>query len=108
MDQTDAETVLNEGQTTAIYTLFSLLAPANTGKVDFELIKSLVADNASKAAVLLDELNAFMADKDVDGDVSFGEFLEQFRLNEDPGDEEDINSLTEEIKIILKAREEEN
>ena len=65
-----------------------------------------MADNASKAAVLLGELNAFMADKDGDGHVSFGEFLEQFRLNEDPGDAEDINGLTEELKTLLEAKEE--
>ena len=106
VDQSDVETVLNEGQTTAIYTLFSLLDPANTGKIDPELIKTLAADNASKAAVLLGELKAFMADKDGDGDVSFGEFLEQFRLNEDPGNAEDINGLTEELKTLLEAKEE--
>ena len=54
--------------------------------------------------MLLGKLNALTVDKDGDGDVSFGEFLEQFRLNEDPGDAED--SLTEEFKILPDAKEE--
>jgi len=99
----DGETYLSDGQTTAIYRLFSVLDPANTGKIDPEL-KNLVAENTSKASVLLGELNAYMEDKDESGDVSFGEFLEQFRLHEDPGDAEDIDKLTEEFKELLKAK----
>jgi len=99
----DGETYLSDGQTTAIYRLFSVLDLANTGKIDPEL-KNLVAENTSKASVLLGELNAYMEDKDESGDVSFGEFLEQFRLHEDPGDAEDIDKLTEEFKELLKAK----
>ena len=98
-----AETHLSYGQVTAIYRLFSVLDLANTGKIDPEL-KNLVAENTSKASVLLGELNAYMEDKDESGDVSFGEFLEQFRLHEDPGDAEDIDKLTEEFKELLKAK----
>jgi len=101
----DGETYLSDGQTTAIYRLFSVLDLANTGKIDPEL-KNLVAENTSKASVLLGELNAYMEDKDESGDVSFGEFLEQFRLHEDPGDAEDIDKLTEEFKELLKTKEE--
>ena len=43
MSQSDAETNPSERQTAAIYTLLSLLGPANTGKVDFEPIKPQVA-----------------------------------------------------------------
>jgi len=101
----DGETYLSDGQVTAIYRLFSVLDSANTGKIDPEL-KNLVAENTSKASVLLGELNAYMEDKDESGDVSFGEFLEQFRLHEDPGDAEDIDKLTEEFKELLKTKEE--
>ena len=64
------------------------------------LSKKLAADKRSKAAVLTGELEAFFNDKDCDGNVSFGEFFEQFRLHEDPGDAAEINKLTEEIQTL--------
>ena len=84
-------------QVTAIYRLFSVLDRANTGKLNPD-IKSLVANPTQKAAELLNEVEAFMADKDDSGEVSFAEFLEQFRLHEATPDSEDINKLTHEFK----------
>merc|ERR1712018_72353 len=62
----DGETHLSHNQTTAIYSLFRTL------------------DKEGGRG----ELDAFIVDKDGDGKVSFGEFLEQFRMHEDPGNTE--------------------
>ena len=61
---------------------------------------ALMAKNHTKEAVLLTELKASI---DCDGKVSFGEFLEGFRVHEDPGNAEDINKLTEEFMLIKGA-----
>jgi len=97
----DGETHLSYNQTTAIYNLFRELNKDGGGMLDAKyLSKKLEADKSSKAAVLLGELDAFIVDKDGDGKVSFGEFLEQFRMHEDPGNTEEIEQLTEEIKEL--------
>ena len=110
----DGETHLSDAQTTAIYNLFSAFDPGNFGRIDPEY-KKLVDDyfipdkKGGNAAVLLNELKTYVDDKqdlDGNGEVSFGEFLEQFRVHEDPGDAEDINMLAEDLKIIIKAFEE--
>ena len=101
----DGTTHLSYEQTTAIYNLFKTLDPENTGKIPEET-KNMVVTSASPAAVLLNELKAYIDDKkDLDGDgaVSFGEFLEAFRTHEDPGNAEDINKLTKEFSLISKA-----
>jgi len=98
----DEERKLTESQITAIMNLFSVLDRNNTGYIPPETI-DLVAENHTKRAVLLTELKAFIDEKnDINGDgqVSFGEFLEAFRVHEDPGNAEDINMLTEEFKIL--------
>ena len=59
-------------------------------------------------AVLRNELKAFVdekKDKHGDGVVTFGEFLEAFRVHEDPGNTEDINKMTEEFKQLKAAQE---
>ena len=61
---------------------------------------ALMAKNHTKEAVLLTELKASI---DCDGKVSFGEFLEAFRVHEDPGNAEEINMLAEEFKILKSA-----
>ena len=100
----DGETHLSDAQTTAIYNLFSALDPNNTGTIKPEY-KTLVDENkAGKAAVLLEELKSYMDNKrDIDGnnEVSFEEFLKQFRGHENPGNTEHINELTAELKIIV-------
>ena len=97
----DGETHLSDGQTTAIYSLFRTLNTEGGGTLDAKyLSKKLAADKTSTTAVLMGELDAFINDKDGDGKVSFGEFLEQFRLHEDPGDAAEINKLTEEIQTL--------
>ena len=99
----DGETHLSSSQTTAIYNLFAVLDPKNTGKIP-PATKDLVVKSASREAVLLTELIAFIDEgKDGDGEVSFGEFLEAFRNHEDPGNTEDINKLTEEFKLISSS-----
>jgi len=101
----DAETHLSFAQTSAIYKLFAVLDPDNTGTIP-EGTQNLVVDSATKEAVLLNELKAFIDDKnDINGDgkVSFGEFLEAFCVHEDPGSAEDINKLTEEFMLIKGA-----
>ena len=101
----DAETHLSFAQTSAIYKLFAVLDPDNTGTIP-EGTQNLVVDSATKEAVLLNELKAFIDDKnDINGDgkVSFGEFLEAFCVHEDPGNAEDINKLTEEFMLIKGA-----
>ena len=98
----DRERVLTFSQTTAIYNLFAVLDPDNTGYIPPET-QNLVVDTATKAAVLLTELKAFIDEKketNGDGEVSFGEFLEAFRNQEDPGNTEDINKLTAEFNLI--------
>ena len=102
MSPADGETHLSHNQTTAIYSLFRTLdREGGRGELDAKyLSKKLEADKSSKAAVLLGELDAFIVDKDGDGKVSFGEFLEQFRMHEDPGNTEEIEELTEEIKKL--------
>ena len=101
VSQSDGETHLSEGQATAIYNLFRTLDTEGSGTLDAKyLSKKLAADKTSKAAVLMGELEAFFNDKDGDGNVSFGEFFEQFRLHEDPGDAAEINKLTEEIQTL--------
>ena len=77
------ETHLSLSQTTAIYALFAVLDPENTGMIP-EGTQNLVVDSATKEAVLLNELKAFMDEKqDIngDGEVSFGEFLETQRIS---------------------------
>ena len=79
----DAETHLSFAQTSAIYKLFAVLDPDNTGTIP-EGTQNLVVDSATKEAVLLNELKAFMDEKqDIngDGEVSFGEFLETQRIS---------------------------
>ena len=98
----DRERVLTFSQTTAIYNLFAVLDPDNTGYIPPET-QNLVVDTATKEAVLLTELKAFIDEKkdtNGDGEVSFGEFLEAFRNQEDPGNTEDINKLTAEFNLI--------
>ena len=103
----DGETHLSAGQTTAIYNLFRTLNTEGDGRLDTKyLSKKLAADKTSTSAVLIGELEAFIKDKDGDGTVSFGEFLEQFRQHEDPGDAAEINKLTEEIQTLWKSKEE--
>jgi len=97
---------LTQSQTTAIYNLFSVLDPNNTGYIPAET-SALVAENHTKEAVLLTELKAFIDEKrDIDGDgkVSFAEFMEAFRVHEDPGNAEDINMLAEEFKELKSAK----
>ena len=102
----DGETHLSDGQTTAIYNLFRTLNPKEDGTLDAKyLSKKLAADKGSTSAVLMGEVDAFIKDKDGDGKVTFGEFLEQFRLHEDPGDAAEINKLAEEILRLWKAIE---
>ena len=51
--------------------------------------------SALQEAVLRNELKAFVdekKDKHGDGVVTFGEFLEAFRVHEDPGNTEDIST----------------
>ena len=101
----DGETHLSFSQTTAIYNLFAALDRENTGKIPSET-KDLVVKSASREAVLLTELKAFIDEKkDIngDGEVSFGEFLEAFRNQEDPGNTEDINKLTAEFNLISSS-----
>ena len=101
----EGETDLSLSQTTAIYALFAVLDPENTGMIP-EGTQNLVVDSATKEAVLLNELKALIDDKnDINGDgkVSFGEFLEAFCVHEDPGNAEDINKLTEEFLLIKGA-----
>ena len=101
----DGETHLSYAQTTAIYNLFSVLDPDNTGTIKPDYKDKVVENKAGKAAVLLQELRSYVDNKrDIDGnnEVSFGEFLEQFRNHENPGNAEHINQLTEELKIIVK------
>ena len=101
----DGETHLSYAQTTAIYNLFSVLDPDNTGTIKPDYKKLVDENKAGKAAVLLLELRSYVDNKrDIDGnnEVSFGEFLEQFRNHENPGNAEHINQLTEELKIIVK------
>jgi len=104
LSPSDGETHLSRMQTTEIYKLFRVLAGVldseKVGKLDPSSM-SLTADKESKAALLLSDLKALVADTDSSKDVSFGEFLEQFRVNETTGDSSDINKLTEEIKTIL-------
>ena len=103
----DRERVLTFSQTTAIYNLFAVLDPDNTGYIPPET-QNLVVDTATKEAVLLTELKAFIDEKkDIDGngEVSFGEFLEAFRVHEDPGTTEHINELAEEFKLLKAAQE---
>ena len=100
-----AETHLSFSQTSAIYNLFAVLDPENTGMIP-EATQNLVVDSATKEAVLLNELKAFIDEKkDIngDGELNFGEFLEAFCVHEDPGDAEDINKLTEEFKLLKGA-----
>jgi len=107
----DGETHLSDAQTTAIYNLFSVLDPDNTGTIKPEFKKLVDENKAGKAAVLLDELKSYVDDKrDIDGnnEVSFGEFLEQFRGHENPGNTEHINDLTAELKIIVEKKEGKN
>ena len=101
--QNTCEKVLSDEQITAIYCLFAALDRGNTGKLDPN-IKSLVANPTDKTTELLMELDSVMADKDNSGDVSFAEFLEQFRLHEATPDTADINGLTEEFKEMLKEK----
>ena len=101
----DREKVLTFSQTTAIYNLFAVLDPDDTGYIPPET-QNLVVDSATKEAVLLTELKAFIDEKkDIDGngEVSFGEFLEAFRNQEDPGNTEDINKLTAEFNLISSS-----
>jgi len=103
----DGETHLSDAQTTAIYNLFTVLDPDNTGAVKHDyIVKLKAAPKAGKAAVLKDELKSYLDEKkDLDGDkanVSFGEFLEQFRNNEDPGDAKHIDELTAEVNKLIK------
>ena len=104
LSPSDGETHLSRMQTTEIYKLFRVLAGVldseKVGKLDPSSM-SLTADKESKAALLLSDLKALVADTDSSKDVSFGEFLEQFRVNETTGDSGDINKLTEEIKKIM-------
>jgi len=102
----DGETHLSDAQTSAIYNLFKVLDPDNTGAVKPDYIATLnTAAKDGKAAVLLDELKSYLDEKkDLDGDkanVSFGEFLEQFRNNEDPGNAKHIDELTAEVKKLI-------
>jgi len=101
----DGETHLSDAQTSAIYNLFTVLDPDNTGAVKHDYMRLKAAPKAGKAAVLLDELKSYLDEKkDLDGDkakVSFGELLEQFRNNEDPGNAKHIDELTAEVKIII-------
>ena len=100
----DGETHLSDGQTTAIYNLFRTLNPKEDGTLDAKyLSKKLAADKGSTSAVLMGEVDAFIKDKDGDGKVTFGEFLEQFRMHEDPGDTDEINALTDEIKDLMSV-----
>ena len=102
----DGETHLSDRQTTAIYSLFRTINIEGGGMIDAKFLsKKLAADKSSTSAVLMGELDAFIKDKDGDGKVTFGEFLEQFRLHEDPGDAAEINKLTEEILRLWKAIE---
>ena len=104
----DGETHLSYAQTTAIYNLFSVLDPDNTGTInpDYKNLvdKAAYKNKAGKAALLLQELRSYVDNKrDIDGnnEVSFGEFLEQFRNHENPGNTEHINELTVLLKIIV-------
>ena len=100
----DGETHLSDRQTTAIYSLFRTINIEGGGMIDAKFLsKKLAADKSSKAAVLMGELDAFIKDKDGDGKVTFGEFLEQFRMHEDPGDTDEINELTDEIKDLMSV-----
>ena len=45
-----------------------------------------------------------MEDTDDSGDVSFTEFLDQFRLHEVTPSTEEINKLAEEFKELLKEK----
>ena len=101
----DGETHLSFSQTTAIYNLFAALDPENTGKIPSET-KDLVVKSASREAVLLTELKAFIDEKketNGDGEVSFEEFLEAFRVHEDAGTTEHINKLAEAFKLLKAA-----
>ena len=51
----------------------------------------------------MSEVDAFNNDLDGDGQVTFGEFLEQFRMHEDAGDADEIDKLTEEINDLIKV-----
>ena len=100
----DGETHLSYAQTTAIYNLFSVLDPDNTGTIKPDYKKLVDENKAGKAAVLLLELRSYVDNKrDIDGnnEVSFGEFLEQFRNHENPGNTEHINELTVLLKIVV-------
>lgn len=97
------ETVLSDEQILAIYRLFAAMDSAGTGKLDHNL-KSLVANPTEEAAELLNEVDSFMEDTDNSGDVSFTEFLNQFRLHECTPSTEEINKLAEEFKELLKEK----
>jgi len=97
------ETVLSSEQYLAIYRLFAAMDSAGTGKLDPN-IKSLVANPSEEAAELLSEVDSFMEDTDNSGDVSFTEFLDQFRLHEATPSAEEINKLAEEFKELLKEK----
>ena len=104
MSPCDGETHLSHRQTTAIYRLFRTLNSKGFEKLETKyLSKKLAADKSSKAAVLMSEVDAFNNDLDGDGQVTFGEFLEQFRMHEDAGDADEIDKLTEEINDLIKV-----
>ena len=65
----DAETHLSFAQTSAIYKLFAVLDPDNTGTIP-EGTQNLVVDSAKKEAVLLNELKTFSC--------KFGQYMAQF------------------------------
>ena len=65
----EGETHLSFSQTTAIYALFAVLDPENTGMIP-EGTQNLVVDSATKEAVLLNELKTFSC--------KFGQYMAQF------------------------------
>jgi len=98
------EAVLSTEETLAIYRLFTAMDTAGTGKLDHESLKSLVVNPTEEAAELLNEIDSFMEDTDNSGDVSFVEFLEQFRLHEDTPSAEEIDKLADEFRELLKEK----
>jgi len=98
------EAVLSSEETLAIYRLFAAMDTAGTGKLDHESLKSLVVNPTEEAAELLNEIDSFMEDTDNSGDVSFVEFLEQFRLHEDTPSAEEIDKLAAEFRELLKEK----
>jgi len=98
------EAVLSSEETLAIYRLFAAMDTAGTGKLDHESLKSLVVNPTEEAAELLNEVDSFMEDTDNSGDVSFVEFLEQFRLHEDTPSAEEIDKLAAEFRELLKEK----